>query len=444
MDASEFVEVSGSGGLSQLSTRAFDSGNAGDLKVTTGRLILRDGGQILSSTEGAGTGGTVIIDASESVKVSGSGETLRGEVEVSGLFAETKGTSATGNGGVLRIDTERLVVQGGGSISVAAVEGSTGQAGTLDITASESVELSGTGSTLLAESESPKPAGDLTISTGQLIVRDGAKVSVSSSGKGNAGNLGVNARSMRLDNQGKLIAETVSGNGENITLGARDLLLMRRSSQISTTAGGAGAGGDGGNIDIDTNFIVAVPDENSDITANSFEGRGGNINITNQGIFGIEYRKEPTPLSDITASSQFGTNGSVKITPDVDLTQGLVELPAELVDASNSFATGCSAGGEDKFIITGRGGLPPNPRQVLSSNAVQVDWVDLDASRENRSSTKPATNPTTESAPTTIVEANGWTINDKGDVVLTATAPTANLDIPWLPSSSCNAPEPES
>jgi large exoprotein involved in heme utilization and adhesion len=32
--------------------------------------------------------------------------------------------------------------------------------------------------------------------------------------------------------------------------------------------------------------------------------------------------------------------------PDVDPTQGLVELPAELVDASNSFATGCSAAGE--------------------------------------------------------------------------------------------------
>ena len=131
-------------------------------------------------------------------------------------------------------------------------------------------------------------------------------------------------------------------------------------------------------------------------------------------------------------------------TPDVDPTQGLVELPAELVDASNQITTGCAAGGENEFVITGRGGLPPNPRQVLSSNAVQVDWVELSASRENRSSTKPATNSTKESANTQIVEANGWVIGDNGEVTLVATAPTANIDIPWLPESSCNAPEPES
>lgn len=48
------------------------------------------------------------------------------------------------------------------------------------------------------------------------------------------------------------------------------------------------------------------------------------------------------------------------------------------------------------------------------------------------------------SAPTQIVEANGWTINDKGDVILTATAPSATLDIPWMPKSGCNTPEPSS
>jgi hypothetical protein len=32
-------------------------------------------------------------------------------------------------------------------------------------------------------------------------------------------------------------------------------------------------------------------------------------------------------------------------------------------------------------------------------------------------------------------------VNDNGKVILTATAPTATLDIPWLLSSGCNAPE---
>ena len=68
----------------------------------------------------------------------------------------------------------------------------------------------------------------------------------------------------------------------------------------------AGTGGDGGNIDIDSDFIVAVPEENSDITANAFQGKGGRVQITAQGIFGTQFRKDETAQSDTTASSRFG------------------------------------------------------------------------------------------------------------------------------------------
>ncbi len=57
-------------------------------------------------------------------------------------------------------------------------------------------------------------------------------------------------------------------------------------------------------------------------------------------------------------------------TPDVDTSLGLVTLPAELVDASGLIALGCAAGGENEFIVTGRGGLPPNPTDTLSSDTV--------------------------------------------------------------------------
>ncbi|MEH2180153.1 hypothetical protein [Nostoc sp.] len=42
-----------------------------------------------------------------------------------------------------------------------------------------------------------------------------------------------------------------------------DLLLLRRGAQISTNTGTAEKGGDGGNININSKFIVAVPKENS-------------------------------------------------------------------------------------------------------------------------------------------------------------------------------------
>jgi large exoprotein involved in heme utilization and adhesion len=257
---------------------------------------------------------------------------------------------------------------------------------------------------------------------------------------GEGGNINVTARSIRLDNQAQLTAETASGNGGDITLQAQDLLLMRRNSKISTTAGTAQAGGDGGNIDIDTDNLVAL--ENSDITANAFQGRGGRVEITVQGIFGTQARVQQTPESDITATSELGLqfSGTVEInTPDIDPTQGLVELPVELIEASGLIAQGCAAGGENEFIITGRGGLPPNPSDPLSSDTV---WSDLRTSTqqaEAQPSSEEATEPTS-SEPAPIVEATGWVTNNKGEVVLTATAPTVTAHIPWIPPAQCHTP----
>ena len=97
------------------------------------------------------------------------------------------------------------------------------------------------------------------------------------------------------------------------------------------------------------------------------------------------------------------------------------------------------------MVITGRGGLPPNPNEPLTGDNVLTEWNTLDSDAENRSSAEEgATNPAKESASTQIVEANGWMTNDKGEVILTATAPSATLNILWLPKSDCNAPEPNS
>jgi len=69
----------------------------------------------------------------------------------------------------------------------------------------------------------------------------------------------------------------------------------------------------------------ANPDENSDITANAFQGNGGNINISTNTIFGLKFRSQLTPLSDITASSQFGLSGQVTINRlDIDPSKGLL------------------------------------------------------------------------------------------------------------------------
>ena len=155
-------------------------------------------------------------------------------------------------------------------------------------------------------------------------------------------------------------------------------LVLRDKSQINATAGTAQAGGNGGNIDIDAQFILAFPTEDSNITANAFFGNGGNISITAEGLLGIVFREEETILSDITVSSKFGVAGTVDInTPETDPDRGLVTLLQQEVDTE--VALGCDAGGagELEFFYVGRGGLLPTPFDRFSSENLVVDWIPL-------------------------------------------------------------------
>lgn len=221
-----------------------------------------------------------------------------------------------------------------------------------------------------------------------------------------------------------------------------DLLLLRRGSLISATAGTNQAGGNGGNITINSPLIVAVPSENSDIAANAFTGNGGRVTINTQGIFGIQSRLQPTPLSDITASSMGGgINGVVNINnPDVDANRGIVNLPTNIVEASNRIiASSCAAfNGKNgsTFLVTGRGGLPPSPDDYLSSDVVWSDTRLTALTTQQRSSK--TTTATLPSKPKTveIIPAVGWVINDKGEVTLIAQMPSVIYN-PWQNSAKC-------
>jgi filamentous hemagglutinin family protein len=440
--ASDSVQVIGTGQLfvtpdgrftsdlstlpSGLFTQTQGVGAAGNLTIETGQLIIQDGAQVSASTNGKGAGGTLAVTALDSVQLLG---TAPKEEFPSGLFTETRDTGAAGD---LTITTGRLIAQNGGQVSASTT--SKGSGGKLVVNASNLVVLIGTSatglwhSTLLAITQGAGDAGDLRIATDQLNVRDRAEVSVSSEGSGKAGNLQVQASSIGLNNQAALSATTKSGDGGNITLQVKDILLMRHGSEISTTAGTAQAGGDGGNITIDADFIVTVPKENSDITANAFTGRGGNINITTQGIYGLQFRPRLTPLSDLTASSEFGVQGIVQInTPDVDPTRGLAELPVKPVNVE--VTQGCQAGGKQAsiaFFNTGRGGLAPNPYEPISSSDIWEDVPPL-AQRTASSVSADSASASLATPPNKIVEAQGWLIDEKGQVVLVAQMPTTHF-----------------
>jgi filamentous hemagglutinin family protein len=478
-------------------------GNGGNIDIQTRQLSLTGGSDVLASTFAAGNAGNIQVNASDSINISGVGSTrIDSDGDVyggysSGLFTSAEVESPRGRGGNIQVTTNALQLSdgavltartfnadSGGNITVnvntlkltgggqlVTTTYSSGPAGNITVNAAESVTLSGSDPTyfdrlaqfgrLVVDNDSPTSAlsarsqgdgdaGNVTVTTGQLRVEDGAKIAVSGEQSGNAGNLRVNAGSIFLDQQGELIASTASGEGGNINLQADDLLLQRRNSQIATDA--RGGKGNGGNIDINSQFLVAVPIEDSDITANAVRGSGGNIKITTQGIYGQNFRPRQTPLSDITASSEFGVNGVVQInTPDLDPSKGLAALSGELVDVSGLVGSGCEVAANEEssqFVVTGRGGVPPNPNETLRRARVLVDLGTPSDSQESALTTNspyPRVRSTTDiqhpssvsnrTAP--LVEATGWVIGSKGEVILTDKAPTVTSHSSWLRTSSC-------
>jgi large exoprotein involved in heme utilization and adhesion len=217
-----------------------------------------------------------------------------------------------------------------------------------------------------------------------------------------------------LDNQASLRSDVRLGNEGNIRITA-DAVIMRRGSQISTNAG---TNSNGGNIVINAPIIAGF--ENSDIVANAVRGRGGTIQITTQGIFGLQFRNQLTPESDITASSQFGINGTVKIiTPGIDPDASSVPLNMDLLDSTQQVIDQCADRQGNSFVATGRGGIPINPTQEVRKDRPWVDTRDFSDFRKPGSQEEGA-REINIAFPPPLVEANAIRRNPNGSIDLIA------------------------
>ncbi|WP_206756910.1 S-layer family protein, partial [Planktothrix sp. FACHB-1355] len=407
---------------SAIAALNYGSGKGGDVRVSARQLTIQNGGAISTITYGIGMGGDLAINASESIEILGENPLIF-TPSVIGVTSFN-----LGNTGQFKIDTSRLSVRDGATVSTATQ--SYGNSGNLMINAASSIEVSGVGSASGQPSKitagatvfppifqqtyglPPFPTGntgDLIINTPRLQLSNGGIVSVSHEGVGNAGNLLINANSIRLDRAGSIAAATNSGEGGSMNL-RTNTLIARNGSSVSTTAGGSG---NGGNMTIVSPIIVGL--ENSDITANALQGNGGNIQITTAGIF-------LSADSNITASSQLGISGNVSISNLNLQPENLVVLPANtLVSQAPVIASSCLTqrnGQQGRFVVTGNGGLSETPdRLAMPYQAAQVRTVGQLQARGNRASE--TTNTRQPDRP--IQEANGWNFTSDGKLALVVT-----------------------
>jgi large exoprotein involved in heme utilization and adhesion len=421
-------------------------GNGGEVNIETRNLTLTNIGQINSSTFGQGNGGNIKV-TSDNIAIDG---------RFSGIFSGLT-SLADVNAGNIEISTSNLTLTNRGNISTSTF--SKGDAGNIKITAMNNIFVDNSfinsGSLLATEALTIAEGngGDINIKTPNLLLKNGALLTTQSSGLGNAGNIKVTVNTLKLDLSQITASNTPSQTlttdleGGNIELNIYDKLILRNSSNITARAN---QNADGGNVTINApeRLIIAFPNQNNDITANASEGRGGNINITAQSIFGLEERPLNPFTNDINASSEFGLQGDIAInTPDIDPTSGLINLPASVGDASDQISQNpCEQGVGSEFIITGKGGLPPNVNESLNSESAQVGLIETVPSQQQTvgaNGIRPNLNNIHPNPSTTpeVVPAQGWVFNDKGEVTLTAykTTNTGRQSFPKTPINSCSA-----
>jgi large exoprotein involved in heme utilization and adhesion len=377
---------------------------------------------ITNSIHGTGTGGKITINTLGKVTV-GNHNGIVSTVEPGG----------EGDPGGITINAGELDVYNEGQILTVASTGSRGKrgnAGNIDIKITGNITVAGNKNSALTEEKGQNTyakiasssfrngnAGKITIEAGgniSLINKGGIITNCANDCKSQTGNSAgtISIQSNRLNFDRGDISLNATDNAGNITIDTRDSILMRRNSSIATNSQG---GGNGGNITINSKFLIATPTENNDITASAIKGRGGNVNINAQGLFGIKLRPLRTPNSDIIVSSDFGQSGNANInTPGADPGRDSTELSNTTTDASNQISQVCSADNrQNKLTVAGRGGLPPNANDPLTSDVV---WQDARAT---------SSQPAVSSTPTPAKfapPAVGWVFDGKGKVTLIAAA----------------------
>lgn len=444
-------------------------GKGGNIQITTGSLTLAENSIFASATTGQGDAGNITIQAQDAVSLTGS------PGKPTGIFTTT---FITGQGGAITIETGSFSLQNdaflfsstlglsnSGDITVRARDNITlrggnifaptlgaGNAGNITLQAGDRIRLqngtisSGTFPVSLIFRLAEQSGATIPLTPEQLAVLP-IFLNLIGLNPGDAGAIRMTARSIELDQGTQVSTTSFSGDGGDIQLQAEELLLLRRNSVISTQAGAAnltignfGFPGTGGSITIDAPFVVSAPLENSDITANAFEGSGGRLTINAQGIYWLTPRSraelqqllgtsnpfeldpQKLPTNDVTSFSQTNPAFADQVfinTLDIDPSRGLVELGGNLVDPSRLLANRCPARGEtgSSFYITGRGGIPERPGDLPISSYATGTVRSLPSSSQTSA---PAVSPVASEPAPRIVEAQGWIKKPNGDIYLVA------------------------
>jgi hypothetical protein len=267
-------------------------------------LELHNGGDISSSTWGAGDAGTVEVRA-DRLLVTGTDATGYPSV-----ISSSANLGSTGAGGAVTIQAGSILLQDQGEVTTQS--DGTGPGGPLTITAKDTLRLDNANIEARTETAS---GGNMTLAAGRLFDLHNSEVTTSvAGGTGSGGNIFVHA----LPN----------GNGN---VGSARFLVLDNSRIEANAQRGAG-----GKITIQADQLIRTPE--SVIQASSELGLSGTITIA-------------APNTDVA--------GSLVVLPET-LFNASNQLRVACAARGGRPASSFNAGG--------RGGLPPDPGTPLTAS----------------------------------------------------------------------------
>ncbi|WP_310485330.1 hypothetical protein [Chamaesiphon sp. VAR_48_metabat_403] len=439
-------------GGTRIDVSTLAGGQGGSIEIQANTVELTDGGQLISTTRGTGQAGKINVNADKILTLNGIDTTFESKRAFLSLILVVSNQPAarqaltdylqnpnsTSQQSVLSAwqqvnnnAPDRQILENYFTfLQTSPTARSTLQAYLIDTAGQTSLRdynillNVGNNSGIVSRSQanSTGNGGNINISSPNLNIQQGAVVTVNSNGTGRGGNITADTANIKLD-RGAITAKTISADGGNIDLNASKLVLLRNQSEISANAA---TNGNGGNINIvaPNGLILAVPRENSDITASAASGRGGRIEIKADNVLGFSTQQIDS-TSNIAATSTFGAQGIVTITTlGNDPNKGL--QPDPIVPSPPGISQTCAGRSiqASQFIDSGKGGIAPSAIDPLRSNKI---WVDT------RVANQPVSSPP---MPPSLEAARGWKMGSNRTVILTS-QPT-NYSEPNISSSAPN------
>jgi len=364
-----------------------NTGNAAYIDITSGEIILDKGAKIASDTFGLGKGGNILIKVSDTLRITGQDQSgSSSAISTSSLSLEAN----AGDGGRIEIEADKIILTNGGAVYNATL--GPGNGGIIIINVTDTLLATGGFEKLWEESFHPQirflssgifattanldantgNAGQIYLTARQIKLIDGGQINSDTFGGGKGGSIEIQGVDTLIAS-GKYVQEELvfysgvksssrnplpyAGQAGNISVQANSINLTDEG-EISTSASNAA----GGNVTVNTVNLLYLQDGEITTSVQGGIGNGGNITLSHP-VFVILDQGQikaqadegrggnilvssdqliRSPDSLVSASSRLGIDGNVEIdAPDINMDDFLVVLPGGFLETSHSLQPSC-------------------------------------------------------------------------------------------------------